>query len=69
MRVGSEEIYRCKKKPPFVKMKIGSQPIFATKGGFLMDTNSLAHTKWNCKHIVFVPKYKGQKYIERKNKK
>ena len=23
-----------------------------------MDTNSLAHTKWNCKHIVFVPKYK-----------
>ena len=50
-------------------MKIGSQPIFATKGGFLMDTNSLAHTKWNCKHIVFVPKYKGQKYIERKNKK
>lgn len=22
------------------------------------DTNSLAHTKWNCKHhIVFAPKY------------
>ena len=25
------------------------------------DTNSLAHTKWNCKyHIVFVPKYRRQ---------
>ena len=25
------------------------------------DTNSLAHTKWNCKyHIVFAPKYKRQ---------
>jgi putative transposase len=26
-----------------------------------MDTNSLAHTKWNCKyHIVFAPKYRRQ---------
>ncbi|MEF9988115.1 MAG: IS200/IS605 family transposase, partial [Christensenella sp.] len=25
----------------------------------LQDTNSLAHTKWNCKyHIVFAPKYR-----------
>src|SRR5699024_10708148 len=25
------------------------------------DTNSLAHTKWNCKlHIVFTPKYRRQ---------
>ena len=24
-----------------------------------MDTNSLAHSKWNCKyHIVFAPKYR-----------
>ena len=24
-----------------------------------MDSNSLAHTKWNCKyHIVFTPKYR-----------
>ncbi|MCI6042667.1 IS200/IS605 family transposase, partial [bacterium] len=24
-----------------------------------MDTNSLAHTKWECKyHIVFAPKYR-----------
>ena len=26
-----------------------------------MDTNSLAHTKWNCKyHVVFAPKYRRQ---------
>ena len=26
-----------------------------------IDTNSLAHTKWNCKyHIVFAPKYSVQ---------
>ncbi len=26
-----------------------------------LDTNSLAHTKWNCKyHIVFAPKYRRQ---------
>ena len=27
----------------------------------MTDTNSLAHTKWNCKyHIVFAPKYRRQ---------
>ena len=26
-----------------------------------LDTDSLAHTRWNCKqHIVFAPKYRGQ---------
>ena len=26
-----------------------------------LDTNSLAHTQWNCKyHIVFAPKYRRQ---------
>ena len=26
-----------------------------------LDTNSLAHTKWNCKyHIIFAPKYRRQ---------
>ena len=26
-----------------------------------MDSESLAHTKWNCKyHIVFAPKYRRQ---------
>ena len=34
------------------------------------NTNSLAHTKWNCKyHIVFAPKYRrkvffGEKKVE-----
>ena len=33
-----------------------------------MDTNSLAHTKWNCKyHIVFAPKYRRKEiYGEKK---
>ena len=27
----------------------------------MTDTNSLSHTKWNCKyHIVFCPKYRRQ---------
>ena len=31
------------------------------------DTNSLSHTKWNCKyHIVFAPKYR-RKYSIKKN--
>ena len=33
------------------------------------DTNSLAHTTWNCKyHIVFAPKYRRQ-VIYKKDKK
>ena len=49
-------------------MKIGSQPIFVTKGGFKMDINSLVHTKWNCKyHIVFALKYRRKEiYGEKK---
>ena len=32
-------------------------------------TNSLAHTKWNCKyHIVFVPKYRRKVFYEGKRK-
>jgi len=36
-----------------------------------MDTESLSHTKWNCKyHIVFAPKYSvGLQYICYTNKK
>ncbi len=37
--------------------------IINTRRCYLMssDTNSLAHTKWNCKyHIVFAPKYRRQ---------
>ncbi len=31
------------------------------------DTNSLAHTKWNCKyHIVFAPKYRRKVFFEEK---
>ena len=30
-------------------------------------TNSLAHTKWNCKyHIVFAPKYRRKVFYEKK---
>ena len=30
-------------------------------------TNSLAHTKWNCKyHIVFAPKYRRKVFFEEK---
>jgi putative transposase len=30
-------------------------------------TNSLAHTKWNCKyHIVFAPKYRRKVFYEEK---
>ena len=30
-------------------------------------TNSLAHTKWNCKyHIVFAPKYRRKVFFEDK---
>ena len=31
------------------------------------DTNSLSHTKWNCKyHIVFAPKYRRKVFYEEK---
>ncbi len=30
----------------------------------MKDTNSLSHTKWNCKyHIVFAPKYRRQVFF------
>jgi len=50
------------KSPRLVKWK----QVFAnrnqTKGGHPMkDSNSLSHTRWNCKyHIVFAPKYRRQ---------
>ena len=32
-----------------------------------IDTNSLAHTNWNCKyHIVFAPKYRRKVFYEEK---
>ena len=34
-----------------------------------IDTNSLAHTTWNCKyHIVFVPKYRRKVFYGRKRR-
>ena len=31
------------------------------------DTNSLSHTKWNCKyHIVFAPKYRRKVFYQEK---
>ena len=33
----------------------------------LIDINSLAHSKWNCKyHIVFAPKYRRQVFYGEK---
>ena len=33
----------------------------------VIDTNSLAHTKWNCKyHVVFAPKYRRKAFFEEK---
>ena len=64
MRMVQKRFYRYLKKHLIMLEYIG-QPtkIFNTRRCFLMssDTNSLAHTKWNCKyHIVFAPKYRRQ---------
>ena len=62
---GSEKVLPLSKKTSHhARIYIG-QPtkIFNTRRCYLMssDTNSLAHTKWNCKyHIVFAPKYRRQ---------
>ena len=33
----------------------------------IIDINSLAHTKWNCKyHVVFAPKYRRKVFYEEK---
>jgi len=43
-----------------VKIDAGSPTASNTKGGYpQVDSDSLAHTKWNCKyHVVFAPKYR-----------
>ena len=34
------------------------------------DSNSLAHTKWNCKyHVVFAPKYRRKVFYREKSEK
>ena len=33
------------------------------------DSNSLAHTKWNCKyHVVFAPKYRRKVFYKEKRR-
>jgi putative transposase len=50
-----------KKGPPFVRMNAGSPTASITKEVSNVDSESLAHSKWNCKyHIVFAPKYRRQ---------
>ena len=62
---GSEKVLPLSKNASLrTRINIG-QPtkIINTRRCYLMssDTNSLAHTKWNCKyHIVFAPKYRRQ---------
>ena len=63
---GSEKVSTIVTKNASLRARINiGQPtkINNTRRCFLMssDTNSLAHTKWNCKyHIVFAPKYRRQ---------
>jgi len=45
----------------FANQNISNGGVFMSK-----DSNSLAHTKWNCKyHIVFVSKYRRQVIYEK----
>ena len=56
--------YEWKKYPPSSKIGVGL-PTTTKKtkeeSSMKLDTDSLAHSKWNCKyHIVFAPKYRRQ---------
>ena len=56
--------YEWKKYPPSSKIGVGL-PTTTKKtkeeSSVKLDTDSLAHSKWNCKyHIVFAPKYRRQ---------
>ena len=55
---------------PCVRIKYCLQTKFKTQGDKVMnDTNSLAHTTWNCKyHIVFAPKYRRLVFFGQKRK-
>jgi putative transposase len=50
------------KSPPSGNMDAGLANRIKARGGHpLKDSNSLAHSRWNCKyHIVFAPKYRRQ---------
>ena len=52
----------CQSKP-----KINKQTEDLSMKKETIDTNSLAHSKWNCKyHIVFAPKYRRKVFYEEK---
>ena len=56
--------YEREKNPPLFKIEVGL-PTTTKKtkeeSRMKLDTNSLVHTKWDCKyHIVFAPKYRRQ---------
>ena len=49
------------KKPPLEIIRFARLKLYNPKEVIHMNSNSLAHTKWNCKyHIVFAPKYRRQ---------
>ena len=56
--------YEWKKYPPSSKIGVGlptTTKKTKEKSSMKLDTDSLAHSKWNCKyHIVFAPKYRRQ---------
>ena len=61
--VQKSSTYGEKKKTSNDRVKAGSPTADTTRSKEVvqMDSNSLAHTKWNCKyHIVFTPKYRRQ---------
>ncbi len=65
---GSKEVYLCPYTyPHLVVYTVDGSPTATNKppkeesSRMKLDTDSLAHTQWNCKyHIVFAPKYRRQ---------
>ena len=63
MRMVQKRFYRYLKTSHHARIYWSANQNIQHERCFLMssDTNSLAHTKWNCKyHIVFAPKYRRQ---------
>ena len=56
-----ERIFRYKQELLCYDKCGSAKPQIKAQEVQIMDVNSLAHTKWECKyHIVFVPKYRRQ---------
>ena len=63
MRMVQKRFYRYLKTSSHARIYWSANQNIQHEEMLLMssDTNSLAHTKWNCKyHIVFAPKYRRQ---------